>query len=83
VPRSYAPEFRRRVVGLVRSGRPVAENAAAVDVSKTTVYRWMAPRTEGRTAGRSPRLTGTSTLARARPLRMGTTPAPCIGQRGH
>jgi transposase-like protein len=45
VPRSYAPEFRRRVVGLVRSGRPVAESAADVGVSEATVYRWMA---EGR-----------------------------------
>lgn len=42
MPRSYAPEFRRRVVGLVHSGRTVSEAAAAVGVSEATLYRWMA-----------------------------------------
>jgi transposase len=40
VARSYAPEFRRRVVGLVRGGRPVSGVAAEVGVSEATVYRW-------------------------------------------
>jgi transposase len=40
VPRSYAPEFRRRVVELVRSGRAVSVVAAEVGVSEATVYRW-------------------------------------------
>jgi transposase len=40
--RSYAPEFRRRVVGLVGSGRLVSEVAAEVGVSEATVYRWRA-----------------------------------------
>jgi transposase len=40
VPRSYAPEFRRRVVELVRGGRPVGVVAAEVGVSEATVYRW-------------------------------------------
>ena len=40
--KSCAPEFRRRVVGLVRSGRSVAEVAAGVGVSVGTVYRWKA-----------------------------------------
>ena len=35
VPRSYAPEFRRRVVELVRGGR-------AVRVVAAEVYRWRA-----------------------------------------
>jgi transposase-like protein len=40
MPRSYAPEFRRRVVQLVRSGRSVAVVAAEIGVSEATVYRW-------------------------------------------
>src|ERR1043166_1191863 len=40
MPKSYAPEFRRRVVDLVRSGRSVAEVAAGVGVSEATLYRW-------------------------------------------
>jgi transposase len=40
VPRSYAPEFRRRVVGLVRGGRAVSVVAAEIGVSEATVYRW-------------------------------------------
>jgi len=40
MPKSYAPEFRRRVVDLVRSGRSVAEVAADVGVSEGTLYRW-------------------------------------------
>jgi transposase len=38
--RSYAPEFRRRVVELVRSGRSVAVVSAEIGVSEATVYRW-------------------------------------------
>jgi hypothetical protein len=37
---SYAPEFRRRVVELVRGGRPVSVVAAEIGVSEATVYRW-------------------------------------------
>ncbi len=42
MPRSDAPEFRRRVVELVRSGRSVAVVAAEIGVSEATVYRWRA-----------------------------------------
>jgi transposase len=42
VSRSYAPEFRRRVVDLVRSGRSVGVVAAEIGVSEATVYRWRA-----------------------------------------
>jgi transposase-like protein len=42
MPRSYAPEFRQRVVELVRSGRSVAVVAAEIGVSEATVYRWRA-----------------------------------------
>jgi transposase len=40
VARSYAPEFRRRVVEFVRSGRAVSVVAAEIGVSEATVYRW-------------------------------------------
>jgi len=40
VSRSYAPEFRRRVVGLVREGRSVSRVATELGVSEATVYRW-------------------------------------------
>jgi transposase len=42
VPRSYAPEFRRRVAELVRGGRTVSVVAAEIGVSEATVYRWLA-----------------------------------------
>jgi transposase-like protein len=42
MPKSFAPEFRRRVVDLVRSGRSVAEVAADVGVSEGTLHRWKA-----------------------------------------
>ena len=38
--RSYALEFRRRVVEFVRSGRSVGGVAAEIGVSEATVYRW-------------------------------------------
>jgi len=40
MPRSYAPEFRRRVVELVRSGRSLGVVAAEIGVSEAMVYRW-------------------------------------------
>ena len=40
VPRSYAPEFRRRVVELLRGGRSVSGVAAEIGVSEATGYRW-------------------------------------------
>ena len=39
VSRSYAPEFRRRVVELVRSGRAVSVVAAEIGVSEATVLK--------------------------------------------
>jgi putative transposase len=41
VPHSYAAQFRAMVVEQVRSGRRVAEVAAAVEVAEATVYRWV------------------------------------------
>src|SRR5512133_2004120 len=42
VPRTYDPEFRRRVVELVRAGRPVRVVAAELGLAQATVYRWKA-----------------------------------------
>jgi transposase len=36
------PEFRRRVVELVRAGRPVRMVAAELGLAEATVYRWKA-----------------------------------------
>jgi transposase InsO family protein len=40
VPRSYPPEFRRKVLDLVAAGRPIAEVAKSLGVSDQTVYNW-------------------------------------------
>jgi putative transposase len=42
VPRTYDPEFRRRVVELVRAGRPVRVIATELGLAEATVYRWKA-----------------------------------------
>jgi putative transposase len=42
VPRTYDPEFRRRVLDLVRAGRPVRAVAAELGLAEATVYRWKA-----------------------------------------
>ncbi len=42
MPRSYVPEFRRRVVELHRAGRKVPEIASELGVSQASVYRWIA-----------------------------------------
>jgi transposase len=42
VPRTYDAEFRRRVLELVRAGRPVRLVAAELGLAEATVYRWMA-----------------------------------------
>ncbi len=38
--RGYSPEFRRRVVELVGSGRRVAEIAVDLGVSEQSIYTW-------------------------------------------
>jgi transposase-like protein len=40
MPRSYPPEFRRRVLDLVASGRKVAEVAQLLGLSDQTIYNW-------------------------------------------
>ncbi|GAA3739159.1 transposase-like protein [Spinactinospora alkalitolerans] len=38
--RGYPPEFRRKAVDLVESGRSVADVARDPDISTETVYTW-------------------------------------------
>ena len=40
MPRGYPPEFRARVIELVKSGRPVTEVAADLEISAQTIYSW-------------------------------------------
>jgi transposase len=40
LPRSYPPEFRRKVIDLVVAGRPVARVAADLGISEQTIYTW-------------------------------------------
>lgn len=40
MPRSYPPEFRRKVLDLVASGRKVAEVAQLLGISDQTIYVW-------------------------------------------
>jgi transposase-like protein len=42
VPRTYDPEFRRRVLELVRAGRPVRVVAEELGLAAATVHRWKA-----------------------------------------
>src|SRR3954454_152056 len=38
--RGYPAEFRRKVLNLVESGRPVADVARALGISDQTIYTW-------------------------------------------
>ncbi len=40
--KSYAPEFRHRVIQRLRAGRPVRTVSAELGVSEATVFRWVA-----------------------------------------
>lgn len=40
MPRSYPPEFRRKVLDLIASGRKVAEVAQLLGISDQTIYAW-------------------------------------------
>ena len=42
MPKSYAPEFRRRAIELVRAGGPASAVARDLGVSEATIYRWVA-----------------------------------------
>ena len=40
MPKRYPEEFRRKVLDLVASGRPVAQIAADLGISDQTIYGW-------------------------------------------
>jgi transposase len=40
VPKRYPEEFRRKVLDLVASGRPIAQIAADLGISDQTIYGW-------------------------------------------
>lgn len=40
MPKRYPPEFRRKVLDLIASGRRVAQVAADLDISDQTIYTW-------------------------------------------
>ena len=40
MPRSYPPEFRRKVLDLVEAGRPIKQVAELLGVSNQTIYTW-------------------------------------------
>ncbi|GAA1840891.1 hypothetical protein GCM10009836_20290 [Pseudonocardia ailaonensis] len=40
MPKRYPPEFRRKVLDLVASGRRVAQVASDLDNSEQTIYVW-------------------------------------------
>ena len=44
MPRRYPPEFRRKVLDLLKSGRTVAEVASSLEVTEQTIYNWLWPR---------------------------------------
>jgi transposase-like protein len=40
VPKRYPAEFRRKVLDLVKAGRPVAQVAYDLDISAQVIYTW-------------------------------------------
>lgn len=42
MPKSYAPEFRRRVIELMRAGGSASTIAGDLGISEATIYRWIA-----------------------------------------
>jgi transposase-like protein len=40
MPRRYPPEFRRKVLDLLKAGRSVIEVASDLEISTQTIYNW-------------------------------------------
>jgi transposase-like protein len=53
VPRSYPPEFRRKVLDLLKAGRTVAQLVNDLQISDQTIYTWR--RQEAIDTGQIPR----------------------------
>ncbi|WP_205717627.1 helix-turn-helix domain-containing protein [Actinomadura soli] len=47
MPLGYPPEFRRKVLDLVKAGRPVRQVAADLDMPSQTIYVWLRQRGRG------------------------------------
>jgi transposase len=57
MPKRYSPEFRRKVLDLVKEGRPIAEVASDLDVTASSIYVWR--RQEQIDSGQRPGLSST------------------------
>ena len=57
MPRSYPPEFRRKVLDLLKAGRTVAQLVNDLQISDQTIYTWR--RQEAIDTGRLPGVTST------------------------
>jgi transposase-like protein len=40
MPRSYPPEFRRKVLDLLTAGRSVSQIASDLQISEQSIYLW-------------------------------------------
>ena len=40
MPRSYSPEFRRKVLDLLKAGRTVSQLVRDLQISDQTIYNW-------------------------------------------
>jgi transposase len=40
MPKSYSPEFRRKVLDLIKAGKSIAEVSADLGVTGTSIYNW-------------------------------------------
>jgi transposase len=40
MPKSYSPEFRRKVLDLLKAGRPIAGVASDLGVTAASIYTW-------------------------------------------
>lgn len=60
MPKRYSPEFRRKVLDLVKEGRPIAEVASDLGVTASSIYVWR--KQEQIDSGQRPRLSSTDNV---------------------
>jgi transposase-like protein len=76
MPRRYPPEFRRKVLDLLKAGRTVTQVAADLQISDQTIYNWLqlaAPRADRHRPAAGPVL--------QRPCRAGSTGSSASAHR--
>lgn len=66
MPKSYPPEFRRKVLDLLDAGRKVADVAADLGVTQASIYIWR--RQHLIDTGRMPGLTSSDHVEPSRPV---------------